>query len=1038
MQRPKHWRSASYSDWNEWLVEHTFDKRRTPAPVDYIPASPEDLCAIVSEAPEHASQVVQAFAHAITEELKKEGCTFERYCLLYRLPNHKSDVSWSPLSQEEPYFFGCLWLTCLVASGYPANESKFYTRMRMVLGIPITLSSGEYGSLEDIWEDLADWTKLHGDKYRELRLPERDGYRKIIGRSFYLAFPNQLDRHRLRAILDQKNLLGGEPSIGPIIAVLLRAKEDFSTEFQLELQAFVDRFLKGGQEPKESSFWRAVRQEVAITPGQDRATGGAERTGQTTLMARFDDDELLEPYIACTEEYPDRPGFTRRPLDFTAGEFRYRLEPEASSPRHLSFEQLLTGTAKRTYQQGIVPLLNISTGEYRLAQGEEVAGCERGLIRDDRVGPFLRTFGGKQSESALQGWQEIARCQLHQLDETPQGLEGVTTLLHSTEPQKPFLAGGLRTSTGAFYRLKGYLPRIHAPGAEKVELWFTDRWVPCVRPTTGEQPSPEWLIPEEIDLEALGELRVAATWKVHIEGYPLERQGETRAALVQWDVSLDYKGLPSGTFWLETTSRQLHSLSGPTAEVPLGFTTQDSSRAMDTLFFDAATRWLGPGVGEMSLTPRADFAWLASGPKKAPSMVVFIGDPAKPVLPDGGFSPVNADRRHWKQTFSGGRPAFVRRGSEYVPISEDPAAQSLYAAYAKAARDRLSEDGRSCVPTRLDSFIDDEASDGGDYSKEATLLVDVLSIIVQSRSGIPLREVHEHLARLTGTDEQHALRYHLLRALADVGAIDTLLRTDGRRTIVVARRPRLVIVRSGNRFRATIMGLLRPTNIKPFFQDWQNRLEITFSAPPNPFQPPVVRVAAKDGTLQPLVDFSRALAFTPHEFLDWPETDQVPEHFAIRDELSRTVPPDMYEPDGKWCWKIGAFLRTPEDRGEVSVERRKDDKRAPIYVVMRGAEVLGWSYSRSWALLDAAEKAGRAPFVLDGRGILRTAKIAPMHLPLPLARLCTVVGTEVPGPRVEQREGRLEVTAYTYPFGKRLVPLVTRAVPESWIQRKVE
>jgi hypothetical protein len=146
----------------------------------------------------------------------------------------------------------------------------------------------------------------------------------------------------------------------------------------------------------------------------------------------------------------------------------------------------------------------------------------------------------------------------------------------------------------------------------------------------------------------------------------------------------------------------------------------------------------------------------------------------------------------------------------------------------------------------------------------------------------------------------------------------------------------------------------------------------------------------------------------------------------------------MYEYEATWCWKKGAFLRTSEDREKVSLERRKHGKRAPIYVIVQGGTPLAWSYSRTWALLETSERAGRPPFVLDERGVLRTIANVPLHLPLPLARLCTVVGVAVPGPLVGTRESRLEVAAYTYPFGKRLVPLIERAVPASWIQRQVE
>jgi hypothetical protein len=1033
------WRSASYSDWNESLFAHTFIRSLSLEPIRHIPASLEELCVIVGESPERAQEVLKAFTDAIRQELDKERSTLESYCLQYRLRSGNPDAYWSRFSDEEPYFFGCLWLTCLVASGYPPHEGQFYPRMGIVLGRPVSFSSTrESGSLEDVWEDLADWTQRHRDRYRELLLPPRDTYRKIIGRSFYLAFPNHADRLQLRAVLEKADLLVDKPPITPVLEALRRSKQVFGKEFQKELDSFFDKYLQSGRDPRESPFWRAVVQETS-TPSLER-THGPDRTGQTTLMARFDDDDLLELYVACTEQYPDRPGFIREALDFRAGDFSYRLVPEASArSQRQPFEQLLTGAARRTFASGVVPLLRVITSEYRLAHGEELAECERALVRDDRVEAFVRTFGGKKTQCALSGWREVQGCQLRQVDSSPKGLEGVYTLLHTTEPQRPHFVGGLRTSMGGFYRLTGYLPRIHAPGAEKVEAAVAGSWLPCQR-VTDEQQIEGWLLPAGLDLEALDELHVAATWKVHIEGYALERRGEAKASLDALSLAIDHKGLPSGAFWLETTSRRLEPLSGPVDEIPLGFTTQNRSRAMDMLFFDATARWLGPGVGEMSLVPNEGFPWLAIGPNNSPTMVVFVGDTHKPVPPDGNFSPLQKDRRHWKRAFSGSTDLFfVRQGSEYVPITERPEVRAIHADYVKAARSTVHPAGIECASADLDRYLQDTEQVSGDYSKEATLLMDVLSSIAHNRSGIPLREAHEHLARLTHTDEHHSLRYHLLRALAEVGAIDTMLRMNGRQSLVVARKPRLVIVRRGNRLSGTVLGLLPRMISRLVATEGKKRgLEVTYAAPPNRFQPPIIHLESKNGALEPLEALSKELAFVPPEFLDWPDASIVPQHFTVREELSRDAPPEMYEREATWCWKNGSFKWTPEEPGEVSIERRQDGQRAPIYVVMRGGTPVGWSYSRAWAFLDAAEKAGRPPFMLDGSGVLRTIANSPLHLPLPLARLCTVVGAGAPGPRIEEREGRPVVTAYVYPFGKKLAPLAARAVPGSWTQRKVE
>lgn len=1029
----RRWSSATYSAWNEWLVEHTFSRHQTSEPVAYIPASPEELCEIVGARREQASDVLGALTKSIIAEIDGESSSFANYCTKYRRP--ECGNYWSVQDYQEPYFFACLWLTCLVASGYPAYEGTFHSRMAILLGRKINLSSTELGSLDDVWQDVAQWTRRRSEKYRELILPPRDDYRRVIGRSFYLAFPNQNDRQQLWQLLQQKELLGIEPPISLVVEALLGAKSRFSTYFQDELALFVENFLENDNDPRNSVFWRAVRQ-AAVTPRLE-AGNGTSRNGFTVLMAGFDQDELLEPYVACTEDFA-ASGFKRQRLDIAAGRFQYRIEPESAVSPSTVFASLLTGASRRAFAQGVIPLLEIATAEYRVAQGEQITECDLALVRNDRVDAFIRAFGGAPRESALDGWMAIEPDRLHQVDPLPPGLTDVTLLLPTTEPQRPHFVGGLRTSTGEFYRAHGYMPRIRAPGADRVELRVDDIWVACTKVVNGEESAPEWLVPESVSLDDLDELRVAATWRVSIEGHSFERAGEVCVPLADWNIGTDYKGVPPGAFWLETTSRQLRDIRGPLDEVPLGIMTLNRAHSMDMLYFDATARWLGPGVGEMSLVPRLDFQWIAIGPKKAPSAVVFIGDATQPILPDGAIAPDSNDRRHWKQAFSA-RKTFVHTGADYVPLSACPEVMPIHAAYAKAAAHTNAKKsgeatGRECVPIHLNTLIDDEPRQTNAYSESSRILVDVLASIAFHRSGAPLREVHDHLARITGTREEHSLRYHLIRALAESGMIDTLLRIDGRQTVVVARKPRLIAYRVGHRFRATVVGLV-PAKKAEMLTAEAARLgvETSFTNAPNTYQPPIVRLEAKDGSLQPLEAISREMACEPLGFLDWPDSQAIPAHFRVCDALQTSLPPEMYEKDAVWCWKAGAFLRIPGEPGASSVERRRYQALAPIYVIVQDGVERAWSHSRAWALLDAAERSGRKPFALDSHGCLHTVSNSPLHLPLPLARLCAIVGNGAPGPKVDGMGDFQHVIAYRYPFGKKLIPLVLRAIPSSWI-----
>lgn len=125
-----------------------------------------------------------------------------------------------------------------------------------------------------------------------------------------------------------------------------------------------------------------------------------------------------------------------------------------------------------------------------------------------------------------------------------------------------------------------------------------------------------------------------------------------------------------------------------------------------------------------------------------------------------------------------------------------------------------------------------------------------------------------------------------------------------------------------------------------------------------------------------------------------------------------------------------------EDPGEIVVERRRHGNRLPIYVVLDRGNPVGLSRSRTWALLGASERGKRPPpFELTSDGILRARGRSPLHLPLPLARLCAVVGMGLPGPELEKQGSHIDVKAYVYPFGPRLGQIVEAVIPSSWVGR---
>jgi hypothetical protein len=185
-----------------------------------------------------------------------------------------------------------------------------------------------------------------------------------------------------------------------------------------------------------------------------------------------------------------------------------------------------------------------------------------------------------------------------------------------------------------------------------------------------------------------------------------------------------------------------------------------------------------------------------------------------------------------------------------------------------------------------------------------------------------------------------------------------------------------------------------------------------------------------------LEELARLTGLDIPTWLDWPSLDQLPPHFDVNTAY-RALPdrsePKSYQQNAWWDWTSMMFRRRaqPESPSDVELERRSHLDGTSIYVVSSGGQTCCWTSVRNWALLFAYELKGVPPFKQDRGGTLSCDGLSPVHLPLPIARLCTLLGVAVPGPVFADRN----VRSYRYSFGPRLFHLIERAeaIPAAWI-----
>ncbi|WP_426746278.1 hypothetical protein VZQ01_40155 [Myxococcus faecalis] len=1025
MEQFENW---SYPDWNDRLINHHFvapSTREAGAPVGRIPATPEELWLVAGKPALDPSKVANAFVQCVTGELPIGQIRFCTYCLT-------REREWAPDSPSRPHFFAMLWFTCLIAYGYPTGDGAFATRLERILGKHENFQHGknQQACLPKLWRDFAAWTQARnaaGDNIRILQLPPESPDREVIGYSHFLAFPNRLDRNALARVLWDEELIGFEPPIQPVLAALEARHKQFSRDFVRDLADFTKRFTKG-EDPRESPFWRAVRQE-ALEPSVDASGSGIERSPRTALL--FAANDLgLQPFIACPLDLALPEGFEALAFEDSPEWEAYVTGPdgdlEIAWQRAFKTGWLLPVGTRTLLSQGLLILRQAASGQFEIVSGAEVHGCQHALVRDDRADAFVRNFGGNASPSVVDGWLEIMDCEVRQLERLPQGLESASQLLRTMAPPSVSLSGGIRVS-GGFLFAPSLLPSIRAPGADLITIRHPEGDLDsCIR----RDGTTEWKLPASIAKP--GNYQIEAKWSLQSpSGHHVERTGEASLRLVEYVLNDAYKSKPAGSFYVEACPDAELDVTD-SDHVPLGITTFEAEASADFLELDVGLRFLGPGIGEMSLSPKPGFDWLVLGPKNSPELIVFVGDPERPTLPAQRRSPRSGDRKHWRCGLNSAQQLWRDKAGRYWPLSEGPV--SIRDVLEQYRRHKVDDSAPICEETRLDTHLDTDLPRS--HPDERTLhAVDAIAALSSRRSGLRYQEARDVFDAMLGNDNPVVFQ-QVLRAWAEAGLVDVLRNATTSRLTILARQPRFVMVRRGTEVEATVMGMLssvKRAQLREGIKELRLERQFTEILPGNQWQPTAPRIRATPKALEYLRQRAGLVA---SEWLLWPHPANIPIELDARralDSLPRTSPPISYRPEAAWDWNALTFRRGARPpTADVQLERRLHKDSSAIYVVLEGGEPRLWSHLRSWAILSAYSLRATRPFLVTAPGRLACQGRTPVHLPLPLGRLCVLVGEGLPGPVFTV--GATGVMQYVYPFGPRLYRLVERVLPAEWVQ----
>jgi len=581
---------------------------------------------------------------------------------------------------------------------------------------------------------------------------------------------------------------------------------------------------------------------------------------------------------------------------------------------------------------------------------------------------------------------------------------------------------------GGYWYAPGLLPRFWAQGALSITLLSGDgdEWS-CRR--IGD--STEWALP--------GDLNGPGTYTFRVEWQSMDPKGgpshtsKGRLVLLERVIDDDYRPLGQLTPFVESGDRRDHYLGEfmvpAGSEVPFGILTADGGESDDLLEMDVTARYLGPGIGEMSRRPEAGFDWLVIGPKNKPDLLVFIGKPTAPALPGPRRSPDAGDRRIWRLGFKARNKYFRSAGCDYLDWALAP--PSLQATLQEmTGREGRNSQIEPCPVTRLETYRAD-APTLVPLDPKTQEVVDAIAARSVTRAGLTYLEVKDIIATLTGQKNPVFLQ-QVLRGWCESGMVDLLRDPRTSHLTLMARRPRLVLYRQGPLVEATLVGLttsVRRTRVMAF-ADGLN-LRHSDLGGNHAWQPGTLRFT---GTLAQMEALSQGAELQSHQWLAWPDRCRAPQCLSIArimEDLQGEPPPAAYQQESHWDWDRSQFSRNlATGGGGVQIQRRAHQDKERIYVVLRDGEPHLWTYNRTWALLAGFSLRETPPFTMDQDGSLVSQGLCPVHLPLPLGRLCTIIGNGLPGARFSP--GSPEQNQYVYPFGTRLSGLLGTVMPPEW------
>ena len=512
---PQPWHQWDAQAWNHQLLWFCFVADADASPDQGLRASEEDLLELTGDDQDKPRTMAEKLVQALKRQAQWRNRTPADFALNHQMKHYTLSAL------KEPPFFAFLWLTCLIAHGYPDpdQEGKFHARYEAVFG---RRDDQKLSLLPEAWQKLSDWLIMEGlfedKRHRQLKLPPTDNYRRKISHSWWLSFPRLTDYRLLQELLShlqQRHRWHLKASSPQLISHLL-AKTEFSSDFRNELKQLEQVLNKNPAAETGFSLFlaRVIQNLKPITRSTTASTRQAAGSDQVfgPLVLCYYGDVLGILLLADGIPEIDRDGWHEEPGCQWCEKLNEHplLVPNDSDPHYAAFEGGSLAIDRGSPIARLRPLIDRELLQFEtdpdlrcprlLLSSSKEQKPSHVIIFEENSETFLKRFGGTKVDNfdleeeewfCIKGFEATAR----QLET----FAGYSTSPDGEDPPpKLTFRKGLRVQGGFLARGLG-LPSVHVQfrqPAQAVEL-FTSQEKSPIAYTLEQDNTNIWIPPSD-------------------------------------------------------------------------------------------------------------------------------------------------------------------------------------------------------------------------------------------------------------------------------------------------------------------------------------------------------------------------------------------------------------------------------------------------------------------------------------------------------------------------------------------------------------